>query len=120
MSLEQQITAAVGAHGLWKGRLRAAVDSGKCDIAVNVARDDNQCNFGKWLHGPEIDAAAKQSKGYGTCVELHRRFHYAAAEILSLALEGRKQEAAAALGGEREFSKVSADLTRAMMAWKGH
>ena len=119
MNLEEQIASAVGAHGLWKGRLRAAVESGVTDVPVEVARDDRQCGFGRWLHGARVDEKARRSSHYATCMELHRRFHQAAAEVLSLAVAGKKQEASKALAPDREFTRASIDLTRAMLAWQG-
>ena len=118
MSIDSQITSAVGAHSQWKSRLRAAIASGTCDMPDNVARDDHQCAFGKWLHGTEIDATIKKSKHWETCAELHRRFHIAAAGVLSLAIAKKKQEASKALEDDQEFSKLSFELTKAMMAWK--
>ena len=118
MSLDDSITAAIGAHGLWKGRLRAAIESGTDDMRTDIVRDAHQCDFGKWLHGADIDAQIRKSQHYGTCVELHRRFHIAAAGVMSLVIAGKKQEASKALGTDQEFSKVSLDLTKAMLAWK--
>lgn len=118
--LEDQIAAAIGAHGLWKGRLKAAIASGTSDMPIDVVRDDHQCNFGKWLHGPELGAAEKNSPHYQTCMQLHRRFHLAAAEILSLAIAGKKNEASEALGKGHNFAAISVELTKAMVSWKGN
>lgn len=117
-TLEDQISAAIGAHGLWKGRLRTAIDSGSTDLTAAEIQDDHQCSFGKWLHGPELNAQDKTSRHYKTCVDLHRRFHSAAAAVLSLALQGKKQEASEALDGNGGFKRLSTELTRALMEWK--
>jgi hypothetical protein len=113
-----QIMAAIGAHGPWKGRLRAAIDSGKSDIPAKVVQDDHQCDFGKWLYRPEVGADEKKSVHYKTCADLHRRFHVAAAGIMALALNGKKQDAHNALEGDSDFAKLSGELTRALVAWK--
>lgn len=118
-TLEDQISAAIGAHGLWKGRLRAAIDNGKSDVSIDAVGDDHQCSFGKWLYGPELNAQDKSSSQYRRCVDLHRRFHAAAAAVLSFALAGKKQEASQALEGDGDFKKVSTELTRALLDWKG-
>lgn len=115
-TLQDQISAAVGAHGLWKSRLRAAIDSGKSDVPVDVVRDDHQCNFGKWLYGSELNANDKNSPDYRTCADLHKRFHAAAAAVMSLAVAGKKQEAHNALDDNHEFGKISRELTRALLA----
>jgi len=116
--LDDQITSAVGTHGLWKNRLRAAIASGTSDMAVDVARNDHQCNFGKWLHGTSLSAEAKKSNHFRTCAEMHRRFHIVASEILALAIAGKKNEASAALAPGHEFGNLSTALTNAMMSWK--
>jgi methyl-accepting chemotaxis protein len=118
MELDEQIQAAIGAHGLWKSVLKASIASGTSEMPADVVRDDHHCSFGKWLHGPEIDAQAKKSSHYRKCTELHRRFHIAAAEIVSLAIAGKKQDASNALGEGQDFAKVSHELTRELMAWK--
>lgn len=115
MTIDEQINSAIGAHGLWKGRLRAAINSGNSDLSVSVVRDDHQCAFGKWLNGADIDAGMKSSKHYGACVELHRRFHGAAADVLALAIAGKKEAASHALGRDQAFGKLSAELIRTLM-----
>jgi Chemoreceptor zinc-binding domain len=114
MDLTGQIKAAIGVHGLWKSKLKAAIDLGESDVTADVVRGDRNCAFGKWLHS--LDAEAGKSASCKTCKELHAKFHLAAASVLSLALAGKKQEALNALENG-EFVKTSADLTRALMAW---
>ena len=115
MDLKDQIKAAIGSHGLWKGRLRSAIDTGKSDVSVADARSDRNCAFGKWLQGLSSEAAncpdCKSTK------ELHAKFHQAAADVLSLAITGKKQEAVKAIGVDSQFYKLSAELTRALMSW---
>ena len=118
MTLDKQISMAIGAHGLWKSRLRSAVSNGIGDLKLNVVRDDHACEFGKWLHGPELDAAVKSSKHHATCADLHHRFHGAAAHVLSLIAAGHKKDAEKALADNGDFDRTSSELTRAMMAWK--
>ena len=41
MALDDEITKAIGAHGVWKMRLRSAIDSGKADAdPVEVGKDN--------------------------------------------------------------------------------
>ena len=117
MHRTKEIELAIGAHGLWKSRLRTAIKTGSSDISVSVAQDDRQCAFGKWLHGTGLDPEMKRSDAYRKCIELHRQFHIAAAGVLSLSLAGRKKEAALALDPTSEFSRISGELTRTLMAW---
>lgn len=118
MNLSDQIQAAMGAHGVWKTRLRTAIESGVSDFSVAVVKQDNQCAFGKWLHGDELGAKMKQSPEYAKCVDLHRRFHLVTAGVLSLALEGKKAAAMKALEMNSEFAQTSSALTLHLMQWR--
>jgi hypothetical protein len=118
MTLKEQLTAGIAAHGLWKGKLRAAIDSGVSDLHSAVIRDDHHCNFGKWLHGAYIEPKDKATKSYATCADLHRRFHLAAADIVALVEAGNKQKASEGLNGNGQFNSISSELTGAMMSWK--
>jgi chemoreceptor zinc-binding protein len=117
-SLDSQITLAISAHAKWKSRLKTAIASGNCDIDVATAARDNVCDFGRWLH-TGVSLAQKQAPQYAACVELHARFHRAAAEVLKLAIAGKKEDATRLLTAvDGDFSKSSVALTHEMMAWK--
>jgi len=47
MAIAEEITKAIGAHGMWKQRLRQAIDTGKSEFTVERVRPDNLCDFGK-------------------------------------------------------------------------
>lgn len=113
--LKTQIQAAIGAHGLWKGRLASAIESGKCEFDVKKVECDDQCDFGKWLHGA-IDAAAKAMPECAQVKAQHAKFHKEAAKVLRLALGGQKDAASKALLAE--YAKVSGDLVGLLRAWK--
>lgn len=90
MSLQDEITKAVGAHGVWKMRLRTAIDTGKADAnAADVAKD-NACAFGQWLYGPAIPAAARTNDDYITVRKLHAEFHQCAAKVIECVCHGHK------------------------------
>ncbi len=86
-------------------------------MTVEVARRDDACAFGKWLH-VEIDPAAKRSEHYEQVRVLHAKFHVAASNALGLALAGRKPEAVAATSPGSEFLAVSNQLTAALTRWQ--
>ncbi len=113
----QQIVKAIGGHGMWKARLQKAIDQAASDVSVTVVRQDNQCDFGKWLYGPDLSADTKRSPHYENCRRLHREFHLAAAKVLTLALANKKVEATRAMTHDGEFATCSASLTKAMMDW---
>jgi hypothetical protein len=51
-------------------------------------------------------------------ISLHADFHKAAADVLELALAGKKEEAHAALARGSHFALLSSKLTTPMMEWK--
>lgn len=118
MSIKDEISSAIAAHGQWKVRLKDAIHSGKIDVPINTIKVDNQCAFGKWFYGPTVTAEIKNSSHYKTIKELHAQFHKVAADVAQLAVAGKKDEAEKALGFGSEFAIVSASLTKAMMDWK--
>lgn len=118
MALREEIDQAISAHSLWKQRLKSAIQTGQADISVeNTARDDF-CPFGQWLHGPTIAEEAKVMAGYQEVRLLHARFHRQAADILDLALRGKREEAAAQIGITAEYCRLSAQLVQAMLKWQ--
>ncbi len=115
-ALHDQIQTAIGAHGLWKTRLQQAIQTGASEFQVSAVRLDNQCPFGKWLYGG-IEPSTRSSSHYEKVRALHARFHVEAANVLGLALGDKKAEATAAMSAGSPYAHVSAELTRAMMAW---
>lgn len=118
MASPKEIEKAIGAHGMWKTRLKTAIGTGKIDLPVATIRADNQCEFGKWLAGPTIPSALKGSPRYAEVRKLHTEFHQQAARVATLATEGKKQEAEQAVALTGPFSAASARLTAAMQGWK--
>lgn len=116
--MKDAIKDAISAHGAWKARLKSAIDSGKIEIPVVTIRKDNECIFGKWLYGPTISAEVKNSSVYKTALELHAKFHKAAAEVAELAMAGKKSEAEKMMGLGGKYADASAKLTKAMMDWQ--
>jgi chemoreceptor zinc-binding protein len=115
MAAVEEIKKAVGAHGMWKQRLKQAIDSGKSDFTVDRVRVDNMCDFGKWLYS--LAASDQTSAHWKSVRELHAKFHAEAAHVLSLAVSGHKQDAEKGLATGSNFAKISSELTGAMMKW---
>jgi hypothetical protein len=116
MNLIEALDQALAAHAKWKYRLMEAIDTGKSQWRVNEVRTDNSCQFGKWLFAlPLSDRLSEHSKKVKA---LHAEFHGLAADVLELALAGRKDEATAAMAMRSRFATVSSNLTMAVMAWK--
>lgn len=112
-SFREQIRAALGAHGMWKARLRSAIDSGQSDLSVAGTRVDDRCDFGKWLYGDGRKGFASP-QDWETIRGLHADFHVQAARVLELALSGHRAEAEKAMGIGGSFSRASSALVTAL------
>ena len=106
----------IAAHARWKYRLFDAVSTGKSEWTVQATRSHETCEFGKWL--ASLPPSESSSEHCGKVTELHAEFHKAAAEVLEIALSGRRKEAEAAISLGSRFLLISSDLTMAMSAWK--
>jgi len=114
----EMIQKAVAAHSSWKARLRSAVDTGKFDVTIANVKADNQCEFGKWLYGPDFSTAEKQTENYRTVKDLHAKFHLEAAKVVECATSGHKYKAAVAIGLEGSYTKASSALTKELVQWR--
>src|SRR5512140_1919573 len=118
MANVEELNKAIGAHGMWKTRLKMAIETGQSDAPVETIRQDNQCAFGKWLYGSTLPPTDKASGHFKTVKELHAEFHRTAARVAELAMAGRKPEAEKMMSLGGEYSTISGKLTEAMMEWK--
>ena len=116
MSIKDEIHKGIGAHGMWKHRITDAINTGKSEWSPQLVRQDNQCEFGKWLYA--CQAGDKKSTHYEKVKASHAQFHKAAADVLQLALAGKQEEAKAAIALKSDYKVVSSTLTSQMMAWK--
>jgi hypothetical protein len=116
MQTTEALDQAIAAHAKWKYRLMDAIETGKSDFRVGDVRIDSGCAFGKWLAG--LPLSQRLSEHSKKVKALHTEFHGLAADVLELALAGRKEEATAAMALRSRFATVSSNLTMAVMAWK--
>jgi methyl-accepting chemotaxis protein len=114
---QPKIQKAIGAHGMWKTRLKAIIDSGKCEIPIESIRLDDQCDFGMWLHGSTLSLQDKTTANYTKVKALHAEFHKMAASVAALAISGKAAEAKKLLNPGGAYAETSAKLTMAMMEW---
>ncbi len=114
----EEINKAIAAHGVWKQRLRQAIDSGASEFTVENVQPDNRCDFGRWLNS--LPVGDKSCEHWKNVQGLHARFHIEAARILNLAIQGNQQEAEKALAFDSQFANLSAMLTSSMVKWKAH
>jgi len=117
MTAREQIDKAIGAHGMWKARIRQAMETGKSEFNPAVVKADNNCDFGKWLYG-DIAPELKKSPLYKTILQYHAEFHVEASRVLQLALSGKKDEAEKGIVSSSKYAAISASLTASMMEWK--
>ncbi|MEZ5403466.1 MAG: CZB domain-containing protein [Bryobacteraceae bacterium] len=113
-----EITKGIAAHARWKARLNTAIDTRKLSVPVSTIRVDNECEFGKWLHGAAFPPAERNGQHYPKVKELHARFHQSAATVAQLAEAGRADEARKHMATNGDFALVSTELTMAMSAWR--
>ena len=116
MAFEEEINDAIGAHSVWKMKLRTAIAVGKADVNAHDVAKDDACAFGQWLYSPALSPAVRASSDYLTVRTLHADFHKCAGKVLEYVSHGDKARAQALMAGE--YDKVSNDLMAAMRKWK--
>lgn len=115
--LADQIEQAKAAHESWKGKLQAAVETGALPKPAKDISCDDQCSFGKWLHGLKDDTGVKMSLGFRKVMTSHAEFHQIAGDIASCIEAGDKFGAQTRLNGTR-FAEKTQELQAAMTAWQ--
>jgi hypothetical protein len=113
-TVQDEIRSAIEAHGLWKARLKAAIESGSCETPLQSAEQEGECPFGRWLCSEGAGARLQGRAEYRRCQQLHREFHRAAGDVLALALSGWKEDALQAIAPHGRFGQISASLIRAL------
>jgi methyl-accepting chemotaxis protein len=113
--MKAEITAAINAHGAWKEKLKAAIETGKSESIPDSVAPDSNCAFGKWLYS--LNGAEIQSENYTEVKDLHAQFHKAAANVLKIALSGQKEEATKQMDLGSDYVKASSNLILAMGRW---
>ena len=102
---------------MWKAKLLAAIQAGHSEVSADDIRHDDRCELGKWLLS-EASETLRHSPHYEKSVELHRRFHVVASEVLTCALNGRRHEAMSAIAAQGVFTEASSALVNELLAWK--
>jgi len=118
MATLQEIDKAIGAHVMWKTRLKAAVETGRMEAPQAALTAAHDCPFGKWMKGPTIAPSTRTSAYYSRVDELHTKFHLAAARIGEMAIAGQSDQAIEEITGASEFSSAHKELAAAMEEWK--
>lgn len=116
MISKEAIDTALYAHSLWKKRLQEAIENGRSEFLVETVKKDNACQFGQWLYG--LTEAEKGKEDFKNIQTLHAEFHKTAAEILALAVSGRKEEALKKIEFGGGYGKITGKLVLALNDWK--
>ena len=114
--IEYNINKAIVSHSTWKVRLRKAIKTQSSDFSVDFVRSPHNCEFGQWLKKDE--AILNDYPAYDIVVNLHQMLHQETADIMTMALAGKSQEAEYALQQGSKFASISSKLTITMMTWK--
>lgn len=112
MSIKEQVTQAIAAHGQWKVKFRDFM-GGKMDLDFGVVQMNNQCPFGKWLEGEGKSQLPKDH--YEDVYRLHTEFHKVAGEVVRKKKSGDIAGAQKYLDSGGVFTMASAALTKKMM-----
>lgn len=113
----REINKAIGAHGVWKVRLREAIETGKSDHSPEKVGADCECEFGKWFYS--IPLADRPAEFWNPIRLVHARFHAEAGRILKLALDGKRDEALDLVTDLRgDFVTSSIEMTTLLSEWK--
>jgi hypothetical protein len=119
MITRQKIDEAIAAHGFWKERLHAALDSkGTPGDALREAGRDDRCDLGKWLKAVQVQSGGQRLCLVEDIARLHSQFHDVAGRVVELLAAGHSGEAKRLLCGAGEFETVSAALVQAMIEWR--
>ncbi|MGO9317044.1 MAG: CZB domain-containing protein [Terracidiphilus sp.] len=82
---------AIQKHAQWKFKFRNALHNKEIMDAAAISRDNN-CEFGKWLHG-DAKAQFEKESSYAKCVAEHAAFHAEAGKV-AVAINANKAEQA--------------------------
>jgi hypothetical protein len=111
----EKITAAIDAHTQWFVKLCIAIHSGTSQFKPEIVRTDDNCEFGKWLRS---DFPDRNMPNIQEIKLLHAKFHQQAAEVLALAITGKRDEALKLLEIASGIRKSSTELVGKLMQFK--
>lgn len=115
-SLVRQIDAALASHGSWHQQMVIEIKHSKGAFAPDSTAGNPGCFFGDWLEGSSLDDEVRKTEPYNVVRWLHGECHKLMDQIVTLAREGRKDEAISLLNGQ--CKGLHGTLERALMAWR--
>ena len=115
--LARTVDRFLAAHGNWKRRLEQAIDRGALDVPVETVSADDRCEFGRWLHGPDLPRQLAASSRYAEVVAAHAEFHRVAGEVARHVQAGQPDAARRMLELGGPYAAASSRLGLTMAAW---
>ena len=110
------LDVAIQKHVQWKFKFRDALHNKEQMDAAAISKDNN-CEFGKWLHG---DAKAQFGKegSYAKCVADHAAFHKEAGKVAVLVNANKPDEAERLMAAGSTYDQVSKRVTVSIIELK--
>ena len=113
--IREEVKKAIGAHGLWKARLKSAITSGKVDTDPANASKDTLCDFGKWIYSLKVPYTS--SPTYNEIKKLHGQFHQTVGKALGFIQAGQVKSAEQLMSPAGEYTLISQKLVDTLMRW---
>ena len=110
------LTRMLAEHGLWTYRLLRVIESDDITGSPDSVLAEDRCAMGRWLSGDAVAALDPAVRSEVT--DRHRRLHQSAAQLLTLAAEGDKERALAAVASGGEFSLAANSLAVTFEGWR--
>ena len=110
------INEAIAAHVEWKAKLSSYLSRPDESLNYFDILANDRCQLGLWLYGKGRSLA--RYKEYENAVQLHTRFHRAAAEVVRRANAQESVDEDVVLGSRSDFAMRSVDLVNALLALK--
>ncbi len=99
------LSNAIQKHAEWKYKFRNALQANEAMDAAAISKDNN-CEFGKWLHGEAKELYGK-SVHHAKCVADHAAFHVEAGKVAAAVNAKNKDEVERMLSTGSAYSEVS-------------
>lgn len=110
-----EITQAIGDHGAWTTRLKAAALSGATTLDPATVADGHVCQFGLWIdHHVKTHPNDHMAR---RIIDLHQQFHRCAGGVALSIREGSSAAALREIEGGR-LKHATRTLVAAMMDWR--
>lgn len=107
---------AVKSHATWKRKLATYLEKPDRSINHSELGQDNKCELGQWLHS--CKDKYKDVPEFVDLLNVHRKFHICAAEIVRKADSGVTVSEEVALGSSSKFSETSMSVVSLLMKIK--